>query len=78
MGSDMKTENLVMMVNRIGDFFEVMPNRQEGYLGVVTHVKKFWEPRMRKALKQHLDECSGRGIKPFVLEALKAHESEWV
>ena len=74
----MSTDNLVVMVNRIGEFFEVMPDKEEGYIGVVTHIKKFWEPRMRQALKQHIDHANGEGIKPFVLEALKTHELQWL
>jgi formate dehydrogenase delta subunit (EC 1.2.1.2) len=74
----MNTENLVVMVNRIGEFFEVMSDKEEGLCGVATHLKKFWEPRMRRALKQHLDDSKGEGLKPFVLEALKKHESKWL
>lgn len=74
----MLAENLVVMVNRIGEFFEVMPDKEEGHRGVATHLKKFWEPRMRRALKQHLDESRGKGIKPFVLEALRKYESQWL
>lgn len=74
----MNTKNLVVMVNRIGEFFEVMPDKAEGTSGVAIHLKKFWEPRMRRALKQHLDESKGEGLKPFVLEALKKHESQWL
>ena len=74
----MSTDNLVLMVNRIGEFFEVMPDKEEGAIGVVTHVRKFWEPRMRQALKTHIDQANGEGIKPFVLQALKTHESQWL
>lgn len=74
----MRADNLVVMVNRIGEFFEVMPDKEEGEMGVVTHVRKFWEPRMRQALKAHIDQAQGEGIKPFVLAALTKHESQWL
>lgn len=74
----MQNDNMVIMVNRIGEFFEVMPNRDEGETGVVTHIRKFWTPSMRQSLKKYLDQNQGVDIKPFVLEALKKHESKWL
>ena len=38
------------MANRIGEFFQAMPDRQEALLGVATHIRKFWDPRMRREL----------------------------
>ena len=73
----MDVDNLVVMVNRIGQFFEVLPDKEEGALGVVTHIRKFWEPRMRKALKAHVEQSQGQGIHPFVLDALKKHDTMW-
>ena len=43
----MDSDNLVRMANRIGDFFEAMPDRDEALEGIATHLKKFWDPRMR-------------------------------
>ena len=40
-------DNLIRMANRIGDFFEAMPDHAEALEGIATHLKKFWEPRMR-------------------------------
>lgn len=74
----MDVDNLVVMVNRIGDFFQVMPDKEEGELGVVNHVRKFWEPRMRRALKEHIDQSQGEGIHRFVLDALKKHDTIWL
>lgn len=47
-------DHLIQMANRIGDFFEALPNRQEGLDGIADHIKKFWEPRMRTALLEFL------------------------
>lgn len=49
-------DHLIQMANRIGDFFEALPNRQEGLDGIADHIKKFWEPRMRTALLEFLAE----------------------
>jgi formate dehydrogenase subunit delta len=74
----MQAENMVVMMNRIGEFFEVMPNKVEGETGVVTHIRKFWAPSMRQELKSYLDQKQGDGLKPFVLDALLKHEDKWL
>jgi formate dehydrogenase subunit delta len=70
----MDIDNLVLMANRIGDFFCAMPDRNEAQAGVAEHIKKFWDPRMRKALRQHIDLQSGQGLSGIVLEALRTHD----
>lgn len=69
----MDRQNLVHMVNQIGIFFEAMPDRDEGMLGVVDHLHKFWEPRMRQALLDHMDTEDGKDLRPFVVSAIRAH-----
>lgn len=66
----MDTANLVHMANRIGEFFAAMPEHDEALEGIATHVRKFWEPRMRRALLTHLD-AGGEGLAPLVREALE-------
>lgn len=46
----MDTVNLVRMANRIGDFFEAMPERDEALEGIADHIRKFWTPAMRRQL----------------------------
>lgn len=49
-------DQLIRLANRIGDFFEAMPDRAEGIEGVADHIQKFWEPRMRTAMLDFLEE----------------------
>ena len=49
----METENLVKMVNNIGEFFSAEPDIDVGVAGVTDHLKRFWESRMRTAIIQH-------------------------
>ncbi|MDE2394939.1 MAG: formate dehydrogenase subunit delta [Burkholderiales bacterium] len=67
----MDIDNLVEMANRIGEFFQAMPDRAEAEAGIVEHLRKFWEPRMRMQLLGHLDEHDGAGLLPIVLESLR-------
>lgn len=69
-------DNLIRMANQIGIFFESMPDRQEALDGVATHLKKFWDPRMRQALLQHVDRADASGIRDIVLAAVRAHRAQ--
>ena len=68
----MDTDNLVRMANRIGDFFEAMPDREEALEGIATHIRKFWEPRMRRQFLQALDGGAD-GVKEVVQAAVLRH-----
>ena len=51
----MSSEKLVMMANQIGRFFA--PQRgADPVAEIATHLRKFWDPRMRAAIVAHLDE----------------------
>jgi formate dehydrogenase subunit delta len=70
---DLKT--LVHMANRIGEFFQAMPDREEALQGVATHIRKFWDPRMRRELLAYVDQEQGKGLSELVLSALHTHRS---
>ncbi|BDB23258.1 formate dehydrogenase subunit delta [Cupriavidus sp. P-10] len=71
----MNVENLITMANQIGCFFEAMPDREEAVSDIAGHIKRFWEPRMRRALLGHVDGESGVGLDAIVQEALARHRS---
>ena len=47
-------DKLVYMANQIGKFF-ARRARRTWSRAIATHIKKFWEPRMRKAIFAHLE-----------------------
>lgn len=57
----MHIENLVKMVNDIAVFFEAEPERQSAVHAVADHIKKFWDPRMRRAIVEH-NRAGGFGL----------------
>jgi formate dehydrogenase subunit delta len=61
-------DRLVTMANQIADFFQSYPEA-EAVEGVLTHIKKFWDPRMRQGIFAHLAK-GGAGLKPLALKAL--------
>ena len=71
----MDVEHLVQMANRIGEFFQAMPERSEAMAGIATHLKRFWAPRMRHELAAHVDQHGGQGLMPLVREALTLHRA---
>ena len=71
----MDIQNLVKMANQIGSFFESMPDREQAKADIATHIKKFWEPRMRKTILQKIDGGEAEGLSPVVREAIDAHRA---
>jgi formate dehydrogenase subunit delta len=57
------------MANQIGDFFGAQKSSDKA-AGVADHIKKFWDPRMRAGIIEHVAH-GGAGLKPVVLEAIK-------
>ena len=75
----MDSENLVRMANRIGDFFEAMPDSDEALAGIAAHIRRFWEPRMRRELLAHIEQHpDDPSLKPIVRKALMAQRSDRV
>lgn len=72
----MDEQNLVRMANRIGEFFDAMPDQQEAIDDIATHLRKFWEPRMRRRIYQLLDSDQAEGLQVLVAKALQLHRSE--
>lgn len=71
----MNADNLVTMANQIGSFFETMPDRHQALTDIAGHLKRFWEPRMRRSLLRHVDEHGGMQLKDIVLEAVQMHRA---
>jgi formate dehydrogenase subunit delta len=71
----MDIDNLIRMANRIGDFFEAMPDADEARDGIAQHLKRFWEPRMRSELVAHVDAGGASKLKPIVMEAIRRHRA---
>lgn len=68
----MDIHNLVHMANRIGEFFAALPDPEEAKDGIAEHLRRYWEPRMRRALLEHLAQGGGE-LLPLVRESLEAH-----
>lgn len=65
----MKAEHMVHNANQIALFFAAYP-REEAIAGIVDHLKKFWEHRMRQQIIQYVAK-GGAGLHELVVEAVK-------
>lgn len=61
-------DRLVYMANQIGKFFHSQ-GADKAVPGIAEHIKKFWDPRMRKTIFAHHD-AGGAGLDPHVHEAI--------
>ena len=66
----MHHENLVKMANDISAFFASDPDHTAAVNGMVDHLSKFWEPRMRKAIIAHANE-GGEGLSDLAKDAVQ-------
>jgi len=73
----MDIDNLVRMANRIGDFFAALPDAAEAQAGIAGHLQRFWEPRMRRQIVEHV-ERGGEGLHEIVRVAIAAHREQLV
>ena len=65
----MSPDRLVYMANQIGKFFQTQ-SHDKAVLGIAERIKKFWDPRMRKAIFAHVD-AGGAGLDPNVRDAIE-------
>ena len=70
----MSPKKLVYMANQIGKFFAHGPEEQAVF-NTADHLKKFWDPRMRKEIVEYV-EGGGEGLQPIVLKAVQSLKSE--
>ena len=55
----MNAERLVAMANDIANFFHAEPDRNVAVDGVVGHLRRYWEPRMRRKIVAHFNATGG-------------------
>jgi formate dehydrogenase subunit delta len=74
----MEIQNLVKMANQIGAFFEAMPDRAQAMEDIAGHIKRNWDPRMRRSILTHIEQRGGEGLKDIVREALQTNKGSLI
>jgi formate dehydrogenase subunit delta len=72
----MEIHRLVKMVNDIANFFASEPDHQLALEGIAGHIRRFWDPRMRRKLMEWVEQRDGEGLSPLALEALRANRDK--
>jgi len=65
----MRIERLVAMANDISAFFAADPDRVEAARNVAVHLKRFWDPRMRREIVAHY-QSGGDGLHDIARSAV--------
>ncbi|MCR9245732.1 MAG: formate dehydrogenase subunit delta [bacterium] len=71
----MDANKLVNMANQIAAFFSAEPDRKDAVAGVAGHLRKFWDPRMRREILAHFD-AGGDGMESLVRDALEHYRDD--
>jgi len=66
----MDVQHLVTMANDISNFFGSDPDKAAAAEQVANHLRKFWEPRMREAIRRHVSQ-GGEGMSSIAIQAVK-------
>jgi formate dehydrogenase subunit delta len=68
----MNPKTLITMANQIGEFFASMPDRAQAQANIADHIRRYWDPRMRRAILAALDDEAEATatLLPIVREAL--------
>jgi formate dehydrogenase subunit delta len=74
MSHEKSPDKLVYMANQIGKFFRSQ-GEEAAVNGTAEHLKKFWDPRMRAAILQHLAN-GGEGLEPVARQAVEKLQAQ--
>ncbi len=66
-------EHLVKMANQIEVFFRTETDRNVAVENISNHIKRFWDPRMRKQILHHIN-AGGLGLDDLATDAIKSLE----
>jgi formate dehydrogenase subunit delta len=66
----MRIERLVAMANDIGAFFSAASTPSDGPGAIASHLKRFWDPRMRRQLVEYY-RSGGEGLDGLVRSAVE-------
>lgn len=73
----MDAGKLVKMANDIGRFFAANADteqaQEQARFGIADHIKRFWDPRMRRAILAALAAGKADGLEALVAAALRQH-----
>jgi formate dehydrogenase subunit delta len=67
----MNIDLLIKMANQITDFWEGEAGREVAVKEVATHLRRYWEPRMRAQMITYYHERQGSGLNDIAKAAVE-------
>jgi len=61
---------LIKMANEIGSFWEGEVGEEKAAGEVATHLKRYWEPRMRAQMNTYFEQRQGAGLSDVAKRAV--------
>jgi formate dehydrogenase subunit delta len=70
----LQVDTLVKMANQIAAFYATQPDEEARVAGIVSHISRFWEPRMRRQLIAYIQNSGGTNLSPLAAAAAQKLE----
>lgn len=67
----MNIDLLVKMANEISAYFASEPDAEQAARDVAGHLKRYWEPRMRRQIITYYQERQGGGLSELARHGVK-------
>lgn len=72
----MKIESLIKMANEISYFFEGEEGPERAPAAVANHLRRYWEPRMRREMVAYFKATGGEGLEEVARKAVELLAAE--
>lgn len=66
----MNIDLLIKMTNEISAYFAAEPDTEQAARDVAGHLKRFWEPRMRRQIITYYEQRQGAGLSDLALRGV--------
>jgi formate dehydrogenase subunit delta len=72
----MNIDLLIKMANEISAYFAAEPNAEQAAKDVAGHLRRYWEPRMRRQIIAYCEERQGAGLTELALHGVRLLAAE--
>ena len=66
----MNIDLLIKMTNEISAYFASEPDTEQAAKAVAGHIRRYWEPRMRRQMIAYYGERQGAGLSDLALRGV--------
>lgn len=66
----MNIDLLIKMANEISAYFASEPDTEQAVADVARHLRRYWEPRMRRQIIAYYEERQGTGLSDLALRGV--------